>query len=88
MRKIFAEWRVMKLPDEISDIHISCGVGRSQYPGFFQENKGSSLFIEHREDGFYIKFTCLDNGLTDEEGWWLSPSLINDEEAIEFGIED
>jgi hypothetical protein len=88
MRKIFAEWRVRKLPDEISDIHISCGVARSQHLGFSLENKGSSLFIENKKDGFYIKFICFDNGLTDEEDWWLSPSLINEEEAMEFGIEE
>lgn len=89
MVQAFAKWTVQNLPDDISGIHISCGVGDEQWDGFHIDGQGSCLTIKPTTDSSWeITLTAPSCGLEDSEAHWLSPSLINDEtEATEFGID-
>lgn len=88
MKQIFASWLTKRLPEDLSEIYISCGAGEAQWDGFFlTEDIGAVLSIQNTGNGYRIVLTCPDAGLTDEEDWWLSPSDLGmDIEALDFGI--
>ncbi len=90
MARVFAKWtNVKSLPEDISEIHISCGVDDDQWVGFHIDGQGASLTIKPTNESLWeITFTAPSDGLEDNAGYWLSPSLINDEtEADDFGID-
>lgn len=90
MARVFAKWsNVPRLPEDLHGIHISCGVGDDQSIGFDLNDEGATLTAKYMGDSKWeVTFSALSGGLEDDDGYWLSPYLINDEtEATDFGID-
>lgn len=93
MSQVYAKWvGIKELPEDLNDIHVSCGVGEDQVDGFTLADEGATLTVKSvvgacGETELEITFTAPSGGIEKEEGFWLSPSLISDEtEAEAFGI--
>lgn len=87
-KQVFARWEnVQTLPDDIGEIHISCGVGDAQWDGFFITDRGACMTITYKPDGYEITFTAPSCEIETHEGYWLSPCPLGEDEAeaVEFG---
>jgi hypothetical protein len=96
MKYVYSEWLVDRLPEELSDIHISCGVDiideegneidSIQWDGYFLEEEGANLVINSTKEGYYIRFEAPALNLADEEHYWLSPNCWDEAESSDFGM--
>lgn len=92
--RFFADWIVKTLPEDLDDFHISAGIDsekdniEDQVSGYFPHDKGSTLAITRGLDGLWqVRLSADTQGLEMQDGYWLSPSLIDDEiEAVNFGM--
>jgi hypothetical protein len=93
-KKVYAEWQVTKLPVDVEkDFYISCGVGKDCWERFFVYDEGSELTIkqvnDYPQNYYLVRLECPDMGLTEERGWWLSPSDLGcDVDPFDFGVID
>lgn len=88
---VYAQWEVKgrHLPD-LSELHISCGVGDEQWEAFTLNCVESYLLIGGTPEGYHIELRVWSDGLEKEKDYWLSPAPIycngKEYEAVEFGI--
>jgi len=88
---VFAIWEIKTLPDDLDEFHISCGTDDdSQAIGYFLDDKDAKLLIEsitgQQDVNYRVMLFAPSCDLQQHENYWLSPSLVGDQEAIDFGI--
>lgn len=90
MATVFAKWTVAQLPEDLHDIHISCGThDDDQSNPFTLDDEGATLTVKQSgAAGWEITYTAPSGGLEAHAGYWLSPCPLNEEEteADDFGI--
>lgn len=89
MNIVFAQWRIPVDDFEAFDsdeIYISCGAGDEQYDGYFINDEGATINVKQTDGVVNVEFSAPSDGLETHSNLWLSPSTINDFEAVEFGI--
>jgi hypothetical protein len=91
MKYAFAKWKLKSLPEDLNDFHISQGEDDdSQGIGYFIDDKGASLTINHKNGFYYVELRAPSCGLEKHKEYWLSPSCPTDDEieAHDFGIKE
>ena len=95
---IHARWRVRHLPEELGDIHVSCGVGDEQWEAFSMDDPRAFLSIIPTGRGTYSVLFAVhldpetaEAIMTATEDFWLSPNVWDgmdskEENAIEFEV--
>lgn len=89
MSQVFAKWHVEKLPEDLTDIHISCGPDdEEQWDAYTLDSEGARLTVSTLAKGWEITFTAPSCGLEESADYWLSPCPLGEDEteAADFGI--